>query len=199
MSSDFPDSAALKDTTLFAPKGRDANRISDLRQSCALRVHGPATVSLSTLAMKVVTGVLCAVANVPAQLVYIGNSGSSNLSVYTIGQAGVLTPQGSPDPVAARPGIIDPMARFMYIGRSNGIEQYSIGSSGALSLVSFTPSSGNFRDAAGAVHPTGRFMYVTVIENAPPGTLPPQRLSLYAYGVAPGGVLTSGPQSGGFI
>ena len=71
----------------------------------------------------------------------------SNISQFTIGSTGTLTAMATPKvTTTARPRatIIDPTNKYVYVGgvgSSNGITQYSIGTDGGLSQLSFLSTS----------------------------------------------------------
>jgi 6-phosphogluconolactonase (cycloisomerase 2 family) len=116
-----------------------------------------------------------------------GSSGSNgNVSAYSIGANGALTPIGTfaaganPDSVA-----VDPTGKFAYVANRGGtVSAYTINqSTGALTAIgTFTAGS---NPEAVAVDPTGKFAYV-----ANGGALPASIGSVSAYSIGADGALT---------
>jgi 6-phosphogluconolactonase len=113
-----------------------------------------------------------------SQFLYVANSGSDNVSAFTIGAAGVLTlvPQaeGPTKPVGA--GVSSPIAlavtpngRFLYVATSTSsmVTVFQVDASGVLTLVppagpGTNPiSSGGTGLTAIGLSPNGQFLYVT--------------------------------------
>jgi DNA-binding beta-propeller fold protein YncE len=105
-----------------------------------------------------------------AQFAYVVNALSNNVSAYSIGSNGALTPvPGSPfatigeDPVSVA---VDPTGQFAYVADfgigsgTNGVSAYSIGSNGALTPVPGSPFATGGGPTSVAVDPTGKFAYV---------------------------------------
>ncbi len=98
------------------------------------------------------------------KLVYVVNNGSNNVSAYTIGQNGVLTPViGSPYPAGQNPaGIaVDPTGQFAYVVTSgdSSVSVYNINADGSLGTPVASYPTGH-TPAAVTVDPTGQFVYV---------------------------------------
>src|SRR5947199_299738 len=97
-----------------------------------------------------------------AQFVYVANNISKNVSAYSIGATGVLSPIGAP--VAAGIGprsvAVDPTGRFVYVanGVSSNVSAYSIGVTGGLTPIG-VPVAADGGPFSVAVDPTGRFVY----------------------------------------
>ncbi|NJN36007.1 MAG: lactonase family protein [Nitrospiraceae bacterium] len=113
-----------------------------------------------------------------SQFLYVANSGSDNVTIFSIGTAGVLTPvppsTGNPNPVSA--GGLSPVAlaissigRFLYVANStsNTITAFQVESSGLLTQVpqagpGTNPVSTNVTGpTALAMSSNGQFLYVT--------------------------------------
>jgi 6-phosphogluconolactonase len=150
----------------------------------------------STLAI----GFVCLAAPLRAQFVYVANESSNNVSAYSIGANGALTPvPGSPFAAGTQPQsvAVDPTAKFAYVANlgvppdfiGNNISAYSIGANGALTPVPGSPFAAGSRPALVAVDPTGRFAYVA---NA--GIFPING-SVSAYSIGANGALTQVPGS----
>ena len=82
-------------------------------------------------------------ASLHAQFVYVANDESDNVSAYTIGANGALTPvPGSPFAAGGVPDsvAVDPTAKFAYVANlGNNVSAYSIGANGALTPVPGSP------------------------------------------------------------
>src|SRR5262249_45116140 len=97
---------------------------------------------------------------VHAQFVYVANAGSNNVSAYSIGATGVLTPIAfatvtpGPTSVAAAP-----TGNFVYVAAGGTVSDYSIGATGALTVIGVTVATGNGSSSV-AVAATGKFVYV---------------------------------------
>ena len=94
----------------------------------------------STLAI----GFVCLVAPLRAQFAYVTNESGNNLSAYSIGANGVLTPvPGSPFLAGSEPVsvAVDPTGKFAYVANAfgNNVSAYSIGANGALTPVPGSP------------------------------------------------------------
>ena len=79
-----------------------------------------------------------------ARFVYVANKASNEISAYSIGPTGLLTPvPGSPFAGADEPVsvVVDSTARFAYASNraSNNVSAYSIGSNGALTPAPDSP------------------------------------------------------------
>lgn len=111
-------------------------------------------------------------ANVTPQFAYVANTGSNNVSVYTVNAAtGALTSAGTvaagtaPASVAA-----DPSGKFLFVANkgSNNVSVFTINSStGALTAVG-APITVGTAPASLAVDLSGRFLYVLNSNSAPP-------------------------------
>ena len=99
-----------------------------------------------------------------AQFVYVANLESSNISAYSMGAHGVLTPvPGSPFAAGASllSVAVDPTNKFAYVAANdNTVLAYAIGTNGALTPIPGSPfPAGRFPNSV-AVDPTGKFVYV---------------------------------------
>jgi 6-phosphogluconolactonase len=79
-----------------------------------------------------------------AELVYVANAGSNNVSAYSIGPNGALAPvAGSPFPAGRDPRslAVDLFRRFVCVANalSNNVSVYRIGANGGLTLVAGSP------------------------------------------------------------
>jgi DNA-binding beta-propeller fold protein YncE len=79
-----------------------------------------------------------------AQFAYVANEGSGNVSAYSIGANGALTPiPGSPFAAGSLPSsvAVDPTAKFAYVANQNSgnVSAYSIGANGALTAIPGSP------------------------------------------------------------
>ena len=96
---------------------------------------------------------------------YIANSASNDVSQFSIGPKGALTPL-SPDTVAAGNGpgsvAVDPAGHFAYVvNRLDGsVSQYSIGPDGGLTPLAAGPVNAGDGAASIAMDPTSAFAYV---------------------------------------
>ena len=109
--------------------------------------------------------VLASVAADPASnFAYVTNSGSNNVSMYTInGTTGALTSIGT---IAAGTGpasvAVDPTGKFAYVANSgsNDVSMYTLDSTtGALTLTGSVAAGSS--PSSIAIHPSGKFAYVT--------------------------------------
>ena len=98
---------------------------------------------------------------------YVANTGSTNISAYTINaNTGELTPTtGSPYAAGTRPTsvTVDPSGKFLYVANmdSSNVSAYTIdGATGALTTVMGSPFASGQGPASVAIDPSGRFAYV---------------------------------------
>jgi 6-phosphogluconolactonase len=98
-----------------------------------------------------------------AQFVYVANFGSKNVSAYSIGAHGFLTPvPGSPfkagtgGPVSVA---VDPTSKFAYLVDDVSVLAYAIGTNGALTPIPGSPFATGSRPFSAAVDLTGKFVY----------------------------------------
>lgn len=113
-----------------------------------------------------------------SRFLYVANSGSDSVTVFSIGTAGVLTlvPQvtGNPNPVAAGGSspialAISPTGRFLYVANStsNTVTAFQVETSGILTQVPSAGPGTNPISVSGtgptalAMSSTGQFLYVT--------------------------------------
>jgi 6-phosphogluconolactonase (cycloisomerase 2 family) len=98
------------------------------------------------------------------KFLYVTNStnppSNGNVSAYSIGAAGVLTPIG----VTVGPGstgaiAVDPTGKFVYVVSGGNVLAYSIGAAGELTPIGPPVAAGNGPISL-AVDPTGKFVYV---------------------------------------
>ena len=140
----------------------------------------------STLAI----GFVCLAAPLRAQFAYVANFQSANVSAYSIGVNGALTPvPGSPFAAGFRPFsvAVDPTGKFAYVanGFDNTVSTYSIGANGALTPVPGSPFAAGFEPLSVAVDPTGKFAYVANVGDN----------TVSAYSIGANGALTPVPGS----
>lgn len=96
--------------------------------------------------------------------VYVTNSGSNDVSIYTInGTTGALTSIGT-IPAGTSPAsvAVDPTGKFAYVANSgsNNVSMYTLDSTtGALTLIGSVATGSS--PTSIAIHPTGKFAYVT--------------------------------------
>ena len=99
---------------------------------------------------------------------YVTNQMSQNISQYTIGPNGTLTPM-SPATVAAGSEpisiAVDPTAKYAYAGNNQGgtVSQYTIGANGTLTPMNpamVATGTGNPWPNSIAVNPSGKYAYV---------------------------------------
>jgi 6-phosphogluconolactonase len=111
-----------------------------------------------------VIGFVCLAAPLRAQFVYEANELSKNVSAYSIGPNGALTPvPGSPFAAAGFPGsmAVDPTGKLAYVASDDNVSAYSIGANRALTPVPGSPfAAGRNGPLSVAVDPTGKFAYV---------------------------------------
>jgi DNA-binding beta-propeller fold protein YncE len=111
-----------------------------------------------------------ALAPLRAQFAYVTNERGNNVSAYSIGADGALTPvPGSPFLAGSLPVrvAVDPTAKFAYVTNENGnnVSAYGIGADGALTPVSGSPFLAGKLAVGVAVDPTGKFAYVANLDN----------------------------------
>jgi DNA-binding beta-propeller fold protein YncE len=90
-------------------------------------------------------GLVCLAAPLRAQFAYVPNVGSNNVSAYSIGANGALTPvAGSPFATGFTPDsvAVNPTGKFAYVTNlsDNNVSAYSIGADGVLTPVAGRPS-----------------------------------------------------------
>ena len=127
---------------------------------------------------------------------YVANANSNNVSAYSIGANGALTPvPGSPFAAGTCPisVAVDPTGKFAYVANAdtNNVSAYSIGANGALTPVPGSPFAAGSFPSSVAVDPTGKFAYVANFGPDPldvPGTVS-------AYSIGSNGALTPVPGS----
>ncbi len=140
----------------------------------------------STLAI----GFVCLAAPLRAQFAYVANLGGANVSAYSIGANGALTPvPGSPFAAGSESDsvAVDPTGKFAYVanGFDNTVSAYSIGANGALTPVPGSPFAAGFAPFSVAVDPTGKFAYVANLDDN----------TVSAYSIGADGALTPVPGS----
>ena len=99
---------------------------------------------------------------------YVSNRGLNNVSAYTIGGAGALTPiTGSPFPVGLNPSAVtvSPNGSFLYVSNQGAdtVSAYTIGGAGALiPIISIgSPFPVGAGPSAVTVSPNGDFLYAS--------------------------------------
>ena len=114
----------------------------------------------STLAI----GFVWLAAPLRAQFVYVVHLQDNNVSAYSIGANGALTPvPGSPFAAGNAPDAVavDPTGKFAYVATEHhNVWAYSIGANGALTRVKGSPFAAGNGPVFVAVDPTGNFVYV---------------------------------------
>ncbi len=101
-----------------------------------------------------------------AQFVYVANANSNNISGYSLGANGALTPvPGSPFATGRNPAsvAVDPTATFVYVANEDNpgsVSAYSIGSNGALTPIAGSPFAAGSEPESVVVDPKGKFVYV---------------------------------------
>ena len=99
-----------------------------------------------------------------AQVAYVANADSGDISAYSIDSNRNLIVQGSPFPAGIEPFSVsvDLMARFAYAANfsGNNMSAYRIGSNGALTPVLGSPFEPGVAPISIAVDPVARFVYV---------------------------------------
>jgi 6-phosphogluconolactonase (cycloisomerase 2 family) len=95
---------------------------------------------------------------------YVTNSGSNNVSMYSInGTTGVLTSAGTIDAGTTPLSVaVDPTGKFAYVTNfnSNDVSMYTINATTGALTSAGTIATGQFPTSI-AVHPSGNFAYVT--------------------------------------
>lgn len=141
--------------------------------------------------------------------VYVANSGSNNVSAYSIADpaGGTLSLiSGSPFPAGSNPSslTVDPSGKFLYVANagSNNVSAYSINpTTGVLAAVAGSPFAAGTKPSAVAVDFSGKFLYVTnsgdntVSEfsiNQSTGALSPVPASTAPTGANPQSIVTTG-------
>src|SRR5260221_8327752 len=146
-----------------------------------------------------------------AKFAYVANAGSSdgppffsNVSAYSIGANGALTPvPGSPFAAGTCPPsvAVAPPATFAYASTAlhNNVSPYSIGANGALRPVPGSPFAAGTEPVSVAVDPTAKFAYVanagdnnvSAYSIGANGALKPVPGSPFAAGTSPRSVATT--------
>lgn len=132
-----------------------------------------------------------------AQFAY--TTGGNNVSAYSIGSNGALTPvPGSPFPAGQNleSVAVDPTGRFAYVVNGSNtvpgvgtVSAFSIGSNGALTPVPGSPFPGGSVPVSVTLDPTGKFAYVAnLVSNGPFG-------AISAFSISSNGALASVPGS----
>jgi 6-phosphogluconolactonase len=158
---------------------------------------------MKTKVVRLILGAAIALASplatVHAQFAYVANLNSNNVSAYSIGSGGVLTPiPGSPFPVGPNPAsvAVDPTGKFAYVVNDSNLPEvpgtvsaFTIGSNGALTPVPGSPFPAGDTPDSVAVDPTGRFAYIVNV------TVSGQLGAVSAFSIEPNGALTPVPGS----
>ena len=112
-------------------------------------------------------GFVCLAAPLQAQFAYVVNDATNDVSAYSIGANGALTPvAGSPFATGMTPFsvAVSPTAKFAYVANdtSNNVSAYNIGADGALTQLTSlgSPFAAGTNPISVAVDPTGKFAYV---------------------------------------
>jgi len=122
-----------------------------------LRANGYAVVKSEPLGLTVTQG---------GQFVYVVNSGSADISGFSVNTNGTLTDiSGSPFPTGTTPSAVatDPAGKFLYVANrgSADVSAFKINpTTGALTAVSGSPFPAGASPAALKVDPSGKFLYV---------------------------------------
>jgi 6-phosphogluconolactonase len=129
-------------------------------------------------------------ATLRAQFAYVANFGGNNVSAYSIGANGALTPvPGSPFAAGINPNsvAVNPTGKFAYVANfgGNNVSAYSIGANGALTPVQGSPFKAGIGPISVAVDPTDRFAYVVNDGST----------NVSAYSIGANGALTPVPGS----
>jgi 6-phosphogluconolactonase (cycloisomerase 2 family) len=130
--------------------------------TAAITVFNPAPGGGSSNSLTFTIGVFVA-----ARFAYVANSGSNDVSMYTINATtGALAPI-APGTIAAGMGpvsvAVDPSGRFVYVANanSNNVSMYTIdATTGALTSIGTTAAGTGSGLTSVAVDPSGRFAYV---------------------------------------
>ena len=104
-------------------------------------------------------------ADPPGTFAYVANALGDNVSAYSIGSNGTLTPiPGSPFAAGKYPVsvAVDPTSKFAYVANqhSYNVSAYSIGSNGALTPIPGSPFAAGKHPVSVAVDPASKFTYV---------------------------------------
>jgi len=95
---------------------------------------------------------------------YVANGGGNNLSQYTIGADGSLTPLAAPTVVAGtnpQSVAIDASGKYVYVANDGGtVSQYTVGADGSLAPLSTPSVVAGTNPKSAAVDPSGRYVYV---------------------------------------
>ena len=137
-----------------------------IRQERVLaRYYGAARTGLRPAVLLVLAVVLTPAAQA-ASFLYVANTGSNDISAYSVGSGGMLVPvAGSPFQAGQAPLSVVTNAKgtcaFVANSVSNDVWSYAVNqSTGALSVVSQLPTGGSAPNSAAAT-PKGTFLYVT--------------------------------------
>ena len=124
------------------------------------------TISARSSPTSVALGQGSSAVHIVPKFAYVANSGSGNVSAYTINSSsGALTGvSGSPFAAATTPKAVavDPAGKFLYVANSGSanVSAYTINSSsGALTSIG-SPFAAGTTPSSVAVDPSGRFVYV---------------------------------------
>ena len=139
--------------------------------------------AVRNVAMMIAVVLFCVSTGLQAQVVYVANAESNDISVYGIGPTGLLTPIAPPVAVGLRPLslVVDPTGEFVYVQGDGGVAVYRTGPTGALTFLNLIP---NLLGPIG-VNPAGRVLYVTGEAAMPP--LPCPFSSIRTLSVGPAG------------
>jgi 6-phosphogluconolactonase len=119
-----------------------------------------------TIVASPVDNVLVSCVTPPPRFAYVTNSGSNNVSAYTVNATtGTLTPvAGSPFATGSTPYsvAVDPTGKFVYVPSSSGtVWAYALtAATGALTSVTGSPFATGTAPFSVAVDPSGKFAYV---------------------------------------
>ncbi len=129
-----------------------------------------------------------------AEHLYVVNTGSFNVSAFTINSDGSLTPvTGPPSAVGLFPSgaAVDLKGRFLYVTNGIGIWAFSISADGSLTPVPGSPFSTTIGTVLSLVvsEPGGDFLYVTNVQD--------NTISVYAINPLNGAITLSSTASAG--
>lgn len=121
---------------------------------------------------------------------YVANSGNNTLQAFHIADTGVITPLATiPTPAAPVALQVSPNGRYLYFLTATSWGLCYVALDGSLSSIAMVITEGLSPKAAFAIHPSGRFLYISVL-----GT--PGAIETYSIGY-PINVRNANPSLGG--
>jgi 6-phosphogluconolactonase len=140
--------------------------LAKVRALARVNLHRDRSLRARLAVVSTLAGFVVMAAPLHAQFVYVANTNSNNVSGYSLGANGALTPvSGSPFAAGRDPAsvAVDPTAKFAYVMNEDipgSVSAYSIGANGALTPVPGSPFAAGNEPESVAVDPKAKFVYV---------------------------------------